>query len=53
MYILFSLLVSILGCIIFAVFNGKASEIGKIMFWTGLLVFLLYFSNQHINFFSK
>lgn len=42
MTIVFSLLVSIIGLLMYALStNGKVVEIGRIMFWTGLLAFLL------------
>lgn len=44
MYIYFSLLVAIVGLLMYALAkNPKVEEIGKIMFWTGLLAFLLLF----------
>lgn len=42
MSIYLSLLVAVVGLLMFALStNGKIVEIGKIMFWTGLLAFLL------------
>jgi hypothetical protein len=42
MEIYFSLLVALIGLLMFALCaNPKLAEIGKIMFWTGLLAFLL------------
>lgn len=42
MIILLSLLIAIAGLVIYAIaVNPKATEIGRIMFWTGLLAFLL------------
>jgi hypothetical protein len=44
MIIYLSLLVAIVGLLMFGLStapNGKMIEIGKIMFWTGLLAFLL------------
>lgn len=42
MVIYFSLLVSIIGLLMYALAsNPKLVEVGRIMFWTGLLAFLL------------
>lgn len=41
MVIFISLLVAIIGVIIYLAFNNKLSEVGKIMFAVGLLAFLL------------
>lgn len=42
MIIYLNLLVAIVGLLMFALStNGKIVEIGKIMFWVGLLTFLL------------
>lgn len=43
MFIYFSLLVALVGVLIYALVNtnAKVMEIGRIMFWTGLLAFLL------------
>ena len=42
MIIYFPLLVALIGVLMYALcVNGKLSEIGRIMFWTGLLAFLL------------
>jgi hypothetical protein len=42
MYIYFSLLIALIGVLMYALCtNGKLVEIGRIMFWTGLLTFLL------------
>jgi len=43
MVIYLPLLVAIVGLVIYALtsMNAKASEIGRIMFWVGLLAFLL------------
>jgi hypothetical protein len=42
MLIYFSLLVAIVGVLMYALsMNAKIVEIGRIMFWTGLLAFLL------------
>jgi hypothetical protein len=46
MVIAVSLLVAIVGLLVYALcVNGKLVEIGRIMFWTGLLAFLLRFSD--------
>jgi hypothetical protein len=49
MWIAFSLLVALIGVLIYALTsaNAKVVEIGRIMFWTGLLAFLLQVSNAH------
>ena len=40
--IYFSLLVSLVGMLMYALsLNAKVSEIGRMMFWVGLLAFLL------------
>ncbi len=50
MYIFFSLLVALIGVLMYALcVNGKLVEIGRIMFWTGLLAFLLQVSNAHFG----
>lgn len=36
-----SLIVCILGLLLYALFDGKVSQIGSDMFWVGLLAFLL------------
>lgn len=42
MTIVFPLLISIIGLLMYALStNAKVVEIGRIMFWTGLLAFLL------------
>ena len=42
MIIYLSLLVAVIGVLMYALAtNPKLQEIGKIMFWTGLLTFLL------------
>lgn len=42
MQIYFSALVALIGVLMYALCtNGKLAEIGRIMFWTGLLAFLL------------
>jgi Na+/phosphate symporter len=45
MIIYFSLLIALIGVLMYAlVVNPKLQEIGRIMFWTGLLSFLLHFA---------
>ncbi len=45
MYIVLSALVALIGVLFYALSaNGKVVEIGRIMFWTGLLAFLLRFA---------
>lgn len=44
MIIYFPLLIAVIGLLIYILTkpeNGKVTEIGRIMFWTGLLAFLL------------
>jgi hypothetical protein len=41
MTIYLSLLVALIGVVVYAVMEGKPSEIGRVCFWTGLLAFLL------------
>ena len=42
MTIVFSLLISLIGLLMYVLAsNPKVVEIGRIMFWTGLLAFLL------------
>lgn len=49
MIVYLSLLVCIVGALIFAISaNAKASALGKDMFWTGLLAFLLTVGSGHI-----
>jgi hypothetical protein len=49
MIIYLSLLVALVGVLMYALcVNPKLSEIGRIMFWTGLLAFLL--DVVHANF---
>lgn len=50
MTIFLSLLVALVGVLMYALStNGKVAEIGRIMFFSGLLVFLLQFSPQMLN----
>ena len=54
MIIFFSLLVALVGVLMFALcVNGKMVEIGKIMFWTGLLAFLLQISTAHFGIIAR
>jgi hypothetical protein len=42
MTIYFSLLISVIGLLMYVLAaNPKVQEVGRIMFWTGLLAFLL------------
>jgi len=42
MTIVFSLLIALIGLLMYVLAsNSKVQEIGRIMFWTGLLAFLL------------
>jgi len=50
MVIYFSLLIAIIGLLIYAfVANPKLAEVGRIMFWTGLLAFLFGFSGHQVT----
>ena len=50
MVIYFSLLIALIGVLMYALCtNPKLVEIGRIMFWTGLLAFLLGFANPAIS----
>lgn len=57
MIIYFSLLVALVGVLMYALStNGKLVEIGRIMFWTGLLSFLLDlpgFATHSVNLLGK
>lgn len=54
MIIYFSLLVALIGVLIYVLCKeGHLVEIGKIMFWTGLLAFLLQASNAHLGIISR
>lgn len=44
----FSLLVCIIGVLLYAFTQNKAQEVGRIMFWTGLLAFLLQVGSGHV-----
>jgi Na+/phosphate symporter len=45
MYIYLSLLIAIIGVLMYGfVTNPKLQEVGRIMFWVGLLVFLWHFA---------
>lgn len=49
MQIYLSLLVCILGLVIYLITNhAKASELGRAMFWVGLLAFLLEFGGASL-----
>jgi hypothetical protein len=49
MSIALTLVIAVLGLFLyFACTNSKASEVGRIMFWTGLLAFLLRFSELSV-----
>lgn len=50
MTIWFVLLISLIGAVIYvASSKPKLAEIGRIMFWTGLLAFLLGYHGQSIT----
>jgi Na+/phosphate symporter len=50
MYIYFSLLVALIGVLIYAlVVNPKLNEMGRIMFFCGLLAFLLQAASAHFG----
>jgi hypothetical protein len=52
MWIYLSLLVAIAGLVTYALAKEKAMEIGRIMFWTGLLAFLLQ-SEQFVKLLTR
>lgn len=43
-------LVAIVGLLIYALAAGKAQEVGRIMFFTGLLILLLRIGSQGLAF---
>lgn len=48
--ILLPLLVALIGVLMYALcVNPKLAEVGRIMFWTGLLAFLLSYHGQVIS----
>jgi hypothetical protein len=50
MYIYFSLLIGLVGLLMYAlVVNPKLAEIGRLMFFCGLLAFLLQVANAHFG----
>jgi hypothetical protein len=50
MYIYFSLLICLVGLLMYAlVVNPKLNEIGRIMFFCGLLAFLLQAASAHFG----
>ena len=49
MIILLPLLISLIGLILYATSNTKLAEIGRIMFFAGLLAFLLGYHGQTIT----
>lgn len=54
MIIYFTLLVALIGVGMFVLCSKpQLVEIGKIMFWTGLLAFLLQASNAHLGIISR
>jgi len=53
MIIVLPLLISLIGVLMYALSaNGKLIEIGRIMFWVGLLVFLLHVEPTSLNLFK-
>lgn len=46
MLVYLSLVICIVGALIYAFMSGKAEALGKDMFWVGLLVFLLKFGSM-------
>ncbi len=44
--IVLPLAVSIIGCVVYVVAPGKASDIGRIAYGVGLLAFLLQFAGK-------
>jgi hypothetical protein len=54
MIIYFTLLVALIGILMYALcVNAKLVEIGRIMFWTGLLSFLLQAPSAHLGIISR
>lgn len=54
MIVFFPLLVALIGVLMYALSaNPKLVEIGRIMFWTGLLAFLLSFGEHSISLLGK
>jgi hypothetical protein len=53
MIIVLPLLVSLIGLLMYVLAtNGKLVEIGRIMFWVGLLVFLLHVEPTTLSIFK-
>jgi hypothetical protein len=51
MQIYFPLLIALIGVLMYALcVNGKLVEIGRILFWTGTLAFLLTFPQHAVGF---
>jgi hypothetical protein len=51
MVALIPVLVAIAGVLMYALLEGKASEIGRILFWTATLVALLGFAGHSVRLF--
>jgi len=50
MYIYFSLLVALIGCVVYLISaNHKVEEIGRLAFFCGLLAFLLQAASGHFG----
>jgi len=50
MTVFFDLLVALIGVLMYALcVNPKLAEIGRIMFWTGLLAFLLVYPHSTVS----
>ena len=50
MTIYLSLLVALVGCLVYALSsNGKVAELGRIAFGCGLLAFLLVIAGSHLE----
>ena len=50
MFIVFPLLIALIGLLMYALAaNPKVVEIGRILFWTGLLAFLLRFGPDTVT----
>jgi hypothetical protein len=50
MTVFFDLLVALIGVLMYALcINPKLAEIGRIMFWTGLLAFLLVYAHGTVS----
>jgi energy-converting hydrogenase Eha subunit A len=51
--VLLPILVAIIGALVYALASGKASELGRIAFFCGLLAFLMTSSQQVVTLLGK